>query len=162
MKYSQGLTQGLPAVGLTALFSAGALIQARAMRGEDLREFRGDFGEVAVRLAFRENDRQSVEQLADLPLYTPEGRRVTLGSVASLHVARAPDAIKRSDRQTAVILSANLEDETNLEDVKPASREKLDRAARAILDGAANPLVQRVDTMDGAAERAAELAAAGK
>jgi succinyl-CoA synthetase beta subunit len=34
-------------------------------------------------------------------------------------------------------------------------------AGRAILDGAANPLVQRVDTMDGAAERAAELAAAG-
>ena len=35
-------------------------------------------------------------------------------------------------------------------------------AGRAILDGANNPLVQRVDTMDGAAERAAELAAAGK
>jgi succinyl-CoA synthetase beta subunit len=34
-------------------------------------------------------------------------------------------------------------------------------AGRAILDGAANPLVQRVDTMDGAAERAAELAASG-
>ncbi|HWB35506.1 MAG TPA: succinate--CoA ligase subunit beta, partial [Rugosimonospora sp.] len=33
-------------------------------------------------------------------------------------------------------------------------------AGRAILDGANNPLVQRVDTMDGAAERAAELAAA--
>jgi succinyl-CoA synthetase beta subunit len=32
-------------------------------------------------------------------------------------------------------------------------------AGRAILDGAANPLVERVDTMDGAAERAAELAA---
>ncbi|QSB15613.1 ADP-forming succinate--CoA ligase subunit beta [Natronosporangium hydrolyticum] len=35
-------------------------------------------------------------------------------------------------------------------------------AGRAILDSAANPLVQRVDTMDGAAKRAAELAAAGK
>ncbi len=35
-------------------------------------------------------------------------------------------------------------------------------AGRAILDGANNPLVQRVDTMDGAADRAAELAAAGK
>ena len=35
-------------------------------------------------------------------------------------------------------------------------------AGRAILDGANNPLVERVDTMDGAAERAAELAAAGK
>ncbi|MEV4757378.1 ADP-forming succinate--CoA ligase subunit beta [Micromonospora sp. NPDC049559] len=34
-------------------------------------------------------------------------------------------------------------------------------AGRAILDEAANPLVERVDTMDGAAKRAAELAAAG-
>jgi succinyl-CoA synthetase beta subunit len=32
---------------------------------------------------------------------------------------------------------------------------------RRILDAAANPLVERVDTMDGAAERAAALAAAG-
>jgi succinyl-CoA synthetase beta subunit len=35
-------------------------------------------------------------------------------------------------------------------------------AGRAILDSAKNPLVERADTMDGAAERAAELAAAGK
>jgi succinyl-CoA synthetase beta subunit len=35
-------------------------------------------------------------------------------------------------------------------------------AGRQILDNSANPLVERVDTMDGAAERAAELAAAGK
>jgi succinyl-CoA synthetase beta subunit len=34
-------------------------------------------------------------------------------------------------------------------------------AGRAILDSAANPLVERVDTMDGAAARAAELAAVG-
>ncbi len=34
-------------------------------------------------------------------------------------------------------------------------------AGRAILDRAANPLVERVDTMDGAAKRAAELAAVG-
>ena len=32
---------------------------------------------------------------------------------------------------------------------------------RRILDGAANPLIERVDTMDGAARRAAELAASG-
>ena len=36
MKYSQGLTQAWPTFGLTALFSAGALIQARAMRHEEL------------------------------------------------------------------------------------------------------------------------------
>ena len=33
-------------------------------------------------------------------------------------------------------------------------------AGRRILDAPRNPLVERVDTMDGAAERAAELAAA--
>jgi succinyl-CoA synthetase beta subunit len=35
-------------------------------------------------------------------------------------------------------------------------------AGRAILDRAGNPLVERVDTMDGAARRAAQLAAAGE
>ena len=36
MKYSHGLTQVLPTLGLTALFSTGALIQARAMQFEQL------------------------------------------------------------------------------------------------------------------------------
>ena len=92
---------------------------AIAMRGENLREFRGPDGEIAVRLAFRENDRQSIEQLADLPLYTPEGQRITLGSVASLHISRSPDTIRRTDRQTAVIINANLEEDVSSEEVRP-------------------------------------------
>ncbi len=90
-----------------------------AMRGENLREFRDQNGEIAVRLAFRENDKQSIEQLANLPLYTAEGRRVTLGTVASLHIGRSPDSIQRTDRQTAVILSANLEEDVSAEEVRP-------------------------------------------
>lgn len=105
------------AVGLTASEVAAAI--AIAMRGENLREFRGESGEVEVRLAFREDDKQSVDQLADLPLYTPEGRRITLGSVADFDVGFAPDAIQRTDRQTSVILSANLDDEKALGDVRP-------------------------------------------
>jgi HAE1 family hydrophobic/amphiphilic exporter-1 len=89
------------------------------MRGENLREFRDQNGEIAVRLAFRDNDKQSIEQLANLPLYTPDGRRITLGTVASLHVGRAPDTIRRTDRQTAVILSANLEEDVTADDVRP-------------------------------------------
>jgi HAE1 family hydrophobic/amphiphilic exporter-1 len=105
------------AVGLTA----GQIAQSVsiAMRGENLREFRGELGEVEVRLAFRESDKQSVEQLANLPLYTPDGRRITLGSVASLRIGWAPDTIRRTDRQTAVILSATLEDETTMDDLRP-------------------------------------------
>jgi HAE1 family hydrophobic/amphiphilic exporter-1 len=90
-----------------------------AMRGENMREFRDDSGEIEVRLAFRDDDKQSIEQLADLPLYTPDGRRITLGSVASLQLGRSPDTIRRTDRQTAVIISANLEEDVSSEDVRP-------------------------------------------
>ena len=90
-----------------------------AMRGQDLREFRGQTGEVAVRLAFRENDKQSIDQLADLPLYTPDGRRIPLGAVAGFRIGKSPATIQRTDRQTAVILSANLRDEATLDTVKP-------------------------------------------
>ena len=105
------------AVGLTTVVIAQSV--SIAMRGENLREFRGDTGEVEVRLAFRDDDKQSIEQLADLPLYTPDGRRITLGSVASFHISNAPDTIRRTDRQTAVILSANFEDDVSADEVRP-------------------------------------------
>lgn len=105
------------AAGLSSREIADAI--AVAMRGENLREFRGEEGEVEVRLAFRESDKQSVDQLADLPLYTAEGRRITLGSVADFEIGYAPDSIRRTDRQTAVVLSANLVDGTTMNEVKP-------------------------------------------
>jgi len=106
------------AVGMTAASISQSI--SIAMRGENLREFRGDIGEVAVRLAFREDDKQSIEQLADLPLYTPDGRRISLGSVASLRVGTSPDTIRRTDRQTAVVLSAEIEDGSTMDDVRPS------------------------------------------
>ncbi len=104
-------------VGLSSGEIADAI--GLAMRGRNLREFRGESGEIEVRVAFRDSDKQSVEQLTELPLYTDDGRRITLGSVASLRVGFAPATIRRTDRQTAVIISANLEDGTSLEDTKP-------------------------------------------
>jgi HAE1 family hydrophobic/amphiphilic exporter-1 len=112
------------AVGLTTQAIAASV--AIAMRGQNLREFRGDMGEVDVRLAFREDDKQTVEQLADLPLYSPEGRRITLGAVASFHVGSSPDTIRRTDRQTAVVLTANLEDDFSLDKVQPDVTKMMD------------------------------------
>ncbi len=111
--------------GLTAATIAQTI--SLAMRGENLREFRGETGEIAMRIAFRDNDRQSIEQLADLPLFTPEGRRVPLGSVATLHVGRAPDTIRRTDRQTAVILSATLGDDVTMDSVRPKVQALMDQ-----------------------------------
>ncbi len=104
------------AVGLTA----GDIAQSVsiAMRGENLREFRGESGEIAVRIAFRDDDKQSIDQLADLPLYTPDARRITLGSVASFRVSSSPATIRRTDRQTAVILSADIDKDAEPDDVR--------------------------------------------
>ena len=115
------------AVGLTAAAIAQSV--SIAMRGENLREFRGETGEIAVRLAFRDDDKQSIEQLADLPLYTADGRRITLGSVASFHVSTSPDTIRRTDRQTAVVLNANFEDEVSVNDVRPRVKSLMDQIA---------------------------------
>ena len=105
------------AAGLTAESIARNI--SIAMRGEYLREFRDDTGEIEVRLAFRDNDKQSIEQLSSLPLFTPDGRRLNLGSVASLHTGSSPATIRRTDRQTAVILSGNMEDGATIEEIRP-------------------------------------------
>jgi len=111
--------------GLTTAEIAAAV--SIAMRGENLREFRAESGEVEVRLAFRDDDKQSIEQLADLPLYRPDGQRITLGTVATMHIGKSPDTIRRTDRQTAVIISANLEDEVTASDVRPRVKSLMDQ-----------------------------------
>jgi len=105
------------AAGLTSQQIAQSI--AIAMRGEKLREFRSDSGEVDVRLTFRADDRQTIEQLADLPLYTDIGNRITLGNVADFRIGYAPDTIRRNDRQTALVISANLAQKGTLDKVRP-------------------------------------------
>jgi HAE1 family hydrophobic/amphiphilic exporter-1 len=109
------------AVGLTSAEIAAAI--STAMRGRNLREFRGESGEIAVRLALRASDKQTVEQLAELTLYNPDGRRVTLGSVANFAIDYSPARIQRTDRQTAVILSADVTDDASLDSVRPIVEE---------------------------------------
>ena len=103
-------------VGLNTEVIAGTV--ATAMRGTPLRKLRGPEGEVDVRLAFRDSDRQSIETLAQLPLYTASGQRITLGSVASFSVQNGPRRIERVDRTTAAVITANL-DGTTMDDIKP-------------------------------------------
>jgi hydrophobic/amphiphilic exporter-1 (mainly G- bacteria), HAE1 family len=91
---------------------------AVAMRGDKLKEFRGPEREVDMRLTFRASDRQNIEDLMRLPLYLPNGERITLGSVAEFRVTRGPRQITRVNRLTAVVISANLKNGATLEDVK--------------------------------------------
>jgi HAE1 family hydrophobic/amphiphilic exporter-1 len=91
---------------------------AAAMRGDKLKEFRGEDREVDMRLTFRESDRQNVEDLATLPLYLPSGGRITLGAVADFRQVRGAREIKRVNRLTAVIVAGNLAKGATLEEIK--------------------------------------------
>lgn len=90
-----------------------------AMRGDQLREFRGAEGELAIRLAYRESDRQAIEDLQRLPLYTPDGQRVVLGSIADFEITRGARAIRRDNRRTAITISGPLSPGASLDDMRP-------------------------------------------
>ncbi|MGB5587438.1 MAG: efflux RND transporter permease subunit, partial [Gammaproteobacteria bacterium] len=110
-------------LGLTPEYVASAV--AVALRGQNLRDFRGEDGEIDVRLAFRDSDRQSVDQLADLPLFTPEGQRVRLGSVADFDIKRSLQQIQRIDRKTATVIEATLDD-VSMDEIRPIVKNVMD------------------------------------
>jgi HAE1 family hydrophobic/amphiphilic exporter-1 len=107
--------QRAAALGLTSSDVAQAV--AAAMRGDRLREFRGTERELTLRLAFRESDRQSIDNLAEFPLYLPTGNRVPLSAVADFRIAKGPRTIERVDRLTSVGISGNVKKDFTLDAV---------------------------------------------
>lgn len=94
---------------------------AAALRGDRLRELRRADDELIMRVAFRDSDRQNADDLLALPLRLPDGVQTTLGSLATLSYGRAPRAIERLDRRTAVQIETVLADGATL----PAVRERI-------------------------------------
>jgi HAE1 family hydrophobic/amphiphilic exporter-1 len=107
--------QRAAALGLTSSDVAQAV--AAGMRGDRLREFRGTERELTLRLAFRESDRQTVDNLAEFPIYLPNGTRVPLSAVADFRIARGPRTIERVDRLTSVAITGNVTKDATLDGV---------------------------------------------
>lgn len=91
---------------------------AAAMRGDRLKDFRAGDREIRMRLAFRPDDRQTVEDLAATPLYLPNGERSTLGSVASFRIAPTERSITRTDRLTTVTIEGIVAKGSSLPEVR--------------------------------------------
>jgi hydrophobic/amphiphilic exporter-1 (mainly G- bacteria), HAE1 family len=91
---------------------------AVAMRGDPLKEFRADDREIQMRLAFRADNRQTLEDLAATPLYLPDGTRSTLGAVATLRIDQTARTIERVDRLTSVVIEGMVAEESSLDEVK--------------------------------------------
>src|SRR4030095_11682367 len=97
-----------------------ALTVAGAMRGDRLPELRTSDREITMRLAFRESDRQSVDDLARLPLALPDGTRMELGAVADFVVRPSDREIQRLNRLTTVVVSAKLAKGTTVDGARKA------------------------------------------
>lgn len=95
-----------------------AMTVAGAMRGDKLPELRTSDRELTMRLAFRESDRQSVEDLARVPVMLPDGSRTELGAVADFTVQPSDREIKRVNRLTTVVINANLAKGTTMDEVR--------------------------------------------
>jgi HAE1 family hydrophobic/amphiphilic exporter-1 len=85
-----------------------ANVVAAAMRGINLRPFQGESGEIPVRLEFQESDKQTLANLATLPLFNGENQPVSLASLADLRVRPGPQSIRRENRSTSLGVTANL------------------------------------------------------
>jgi HAE1 family hydrophobic/amphiphilic exporter-1 len=79
-----------------------------AVRGVNLRKFHGETGEIDMRLELQDADRQTLDQLKDLPLYNGRGEVVKLASLADFHVRQGPRTIRRENRTTGIGVTANL------------------------------------------------------
>jgi len=95
-----------------------ALTVTGAMRGDRLPELRTTDREVTMRLAFRESDRQSIEDLAKVPVMLPDGTRTELGAVAEFEVQPSDREIQRVNRLTTVSVTANLAKGTTMEEAR--------------------------------------------
>jgi HAE1 family hydrophobic/amphiphilic exporter-1 len=82
---------------------------AIAVRGVDLREFKGEEGEIPVRLQLREEDRANIDDLRDLKLRNRNGVAVPLMAMVDVFPAAGPTTIRRLDRQTGLRVTATLD-----------------------------------------------------
>jgi HAE1 family hydrophobic/amphiphilic exporter-1 len=84
-------------------------------RGRRLRKFRGENGEVEMRLTLDERQGESMAQLHHLPLRLPDGSTIPLASVAQFKVVKGAERIQRDDRMTSVWVGGRYEEGTRQE-----------------------------------------------
>jgi HAE1 family hydrophobic/amphiphilic exporter-1 len=100
-----------------------------ALRGAPLREFRNQDHEVPVWLRFQDQDKASVDNLADYKLQRKDGTNVPLMALVEVRTTDSPASIGRANRQTAVQIKINLDDKTTTTD---DARKEIDKAMKAV------------------------------
>jgi HAE1 family hydrophobic/amphiphilic exporter-1 len=84
-------------------------------RGRRLQRFRTADGEREMRVALDEKDNETVDQLRNLPIWTGEGEKIPLASLATFEEKAGETQIQRDNRQTSVWVGAKFEEGTREE-----------------------------------------------
>ena len=82
-----------------------------AMRGFNLRRFRTPDGEVEMRLAFQDSDQQTVDNLRNLMIQSPnqDQSSIKLAALADFRTSRGPRSIQRENRVTMMGVKIQLD-----------------------------------------------------
>ena len=91
---------------------------AGAFRGTPLRPYRTETGEVDFRIELQKSDRLSIDALRTLPLLTPLGERIALGSISDLSTGGVSGQIQRENRQTSLQIEFSTQEDTSTDEVK--------------------------------------------
>jgi HAE1 family hydrophobic/amphiphilic exporter-1 len=82
-----------------------------AFRGQRLRRFHGERGEIEVIVGLPETARPGVAALKDLPVPREDGEFVSLGGVADVTISRTQGGLNRVDRKTTSWVTLQFDDE---------------------------------------------------
>ena len=97
-----------------------------AFRGQRLRRFHGQRGEIEVLVGLPETARPGLDAVEDLPVPRGDGEFIALGTVADVVMGRTPAHLNRVDRKTTAWVTLQFDDEaTTSQEVRKAMEARL-------------------------------------
>ena len=97
-----------------------------AMRGMNLKEYVSETGEIPVKMRFYQKGEFEIEQLRELPIKNADGMTIPLENVASIKTTSSPQRLFRLGRQNSVQIDLDVEDESNVKEVREAISKALE------------------------------------
>ena len=102
-----------------------AEVVSLTFRGRRLPRFRTPSGEREMRLTLDERENESLSQLHTLPVWTADGEKIPLASMAEFRIEPGPNRIQRDNRRTSVWVGARYGEGT-MEDYLPLVQTAMD------------------------------------
>lgn len=96
-----------------------------AMRGMNLKEYVSETGEIPVKMRFYKKGQFEIEQLRNLPIKNADGVSIPLSNVADIISTSSPQRLFRLGRMNSVQIDLDVEDESNVKEVREAITEML-------------------------------------